>query len=161
MDIIKVSEDFAKKEYAKHDKAHSWSHVKEVMDIALKLAKSYPKADLEILKLTIIFHDISYQSYETHVEDSIKVAKKFLSKKGYPKNRIEKVLRVMIAHSGPHRRKLGDTKLIEGKIIYDADKFKYAKTSEGFKKYYPRFYLNKTKELIKKIVPKLFFKGNF
>ncbi len=150
MNIIQISEEFAKKEYAKHDKDHQWDHVEEVMKVALKLAESYPEVDLEILKLAVIFHDVSYEKYETHVDQSLKVAEKFLREHNYPQDKIQKILTVMTAHSGPHRRKLGDTNLIEGKIIYDADKFHLAKTPEGWQKYFERFYLNETRELLKK-----------
>jgi len=88
MDIIKISEDFAKKEYSKHEEPHNWDHVQKVMDIALKLAKFYPEVNLEILKLAVIFHDISYEKYETHVDESIKVAEKFLKKQDYPEEKI-------------------------------------------------------------------------
>ena len=147
--IIKTSENFAKKEYAQHDKQHQWKHVEEVMTVALKLAKSYPEVDLEILKLAVIFHDISYETYQTHVDESVAVAKKFLRENNYPEKRIQYVLAVMIAHSGPHRKKLSETDLIEGKIIYDADKFKPASaTKEGFAKYYPKLYLAEIKKLL-------------
>jgi len=131
MDILKLAEQFAKKEYAKHDADHQWSHVKEVMRIALVLAKSCPNVDLEILKLAIIFHDISYEQYETHVEKSMGVAETFLKEHQFPDDKIRKVLQVMLSHSGPHRRKSGEAQIIEGKIIYDADKFHLAKTKEG------------------------------
>ncbi len=77
MDIIKISEDCAKQEYDKHDEKHQWNHVEDVMDISFKLAKLYPLVDLEILKLAVIFHDIIYEKYESHVEDSMKAAEKF------------------------------------------------------------------------------------
>jgi len=150
MDIVKISKNFAKKKYVNHDEKHQWNHVEDVMDIALKLAKFHPEADLEILKLAIIFHDISYDRYETHVEESVKVAEKFLEEHNYPKEKIKKVLQVIISHSGPHRRNLGESKLIEGKIIYDSDKFNYSKTKEGFEKYYNKFYLDTTREFLKK-----------
>ena len=150
MGIIELAEQFAKKEYAKHDVVHQWTHVQEVMKIALHLARFYPEVDLEILKLAVIFHDISYEQYETHVEKSMKVAEMFLEKHKFSTNRMQKVLRVMLSHSGPHRRKLGEAKSIEGKIIYDADKFHLAKTKEGLDKYYNRFYLNETRDFLKK-----------
>jgi len=62
----------------------------------------------------------------------------------------------MISHSGPHRRKLGEAKLIEGKIIYDSDKFYLAITKEGLERYYNRFYLDETRDLLKKSYPELF-----
>jgi HD superfamily phosphodiesterase len=128
------------------------------MGIALKLAKFHPETDLEILKLAVIFHDISYEKYETHVEESVKVAEKFLSNNNYPADRITKVLTTMLSHSGPHRRKLGEARAIEGKIIYDSDKFYIASTEEGFEKYYPSFYLDETRNMFKKTFPKLFNK---
>ena len=77
------------------------------MNIALKLVEFHSEADLEILKLAVIFHDISYEQYETHVEESIKVAGKFLNEQNYHEDKIKKVLQVMISHSSPHRRRLG------------------------------------------------------
>jgi len=149
--ILQISEEFARKEYAKHDEKHQWGHVEEVMTVALKLANYYSQTDLEILKLAILFHDICYDNYITHIEKSMAMAKQFLLKHHYPENRIQLVLDVILAHSGPHRKKFGDTKLIEGKIIFDADKFRAATTPEGFVKYGPRFYLNETREILKKL----------
>lgn len=156
MSILKIAEKFAKKEYAKHDENHQWTHIKKVMNIALKLAKFHPKVDLEILKLAVIFHDISYEQYETHVEESMKVTKKFLKEHNYPKDKMNKVLQVMISHSSPHRRKLGEAKMIEEKIIYDSDKFYIVQTPEGFEKYYSRFYLKETRELFNKLGTRFF-----
>ena len=34
--------------------------------------------------------------------------------------------------------------------IYDSDKFHLAKTKEGFEKYYNRFYLDETRNLLKR-----------
>jgi len=133
MNIIDISTAFAKKEYAKHDKNHRWSHVQGVMKIALKLAKFYPKTNLEAIKLAVIFHDITYNNYKTHVDDSVKTAEKFLTAQKYPKRKIEKIKKIIFAHSSPHRRKFGDTKIIEGKIIYDSDKFELAITPKGQK----------------------------
>ena len=148
IDIVTISQKFAKVEYSKHDEYHQWRHVEGVMRVALELAKNYKNVDLEILILAVIFHDISYKRYETHVEESLKVAENFLKKQNYLIERTNKVLEVMLCHSGPHRRKFGEAKSIEGKIIYDADKFNLAKTKEGFNRYYNKFYLNKTRELL-------------
>ena len=156
MDIIKTSELFAKKEYAKHDEIHQWDHIEDVMNVALKLTKFYSKVDLEILKLAIIFHDISYEQYETHVEESIKVAKKFFKEQDYPEDKTKKVLQVMISHSGPHRKKFGEAKSIEEKIIYDSDKLHLAKTKEGFEKYHDKFYLDETRDLLRESCPEFF-----
>jgi HD superfamily phosphodiesterase len=156
MNILKLAEQFAKKEYKKNDKMHQWNHIEEVMKLALYLSKSHPETDMEILKLAIIFHDINYEQYDTHVEESIKVAEKFLKDNNYPSEKISKVLQIMISHSSPHRKQIGEAQSIEEKIIFDSDKFAIASNPSGFEKYYPLLYLDKTRKLIKKLSPKLF-----
>lgn len=148
MNIIQLTKQFAKKEYARHDPLHQWNHVEAVMKMAIKLASFYPETDLEILKLSVMLHDISYEKYETHVDESVKVAEKFLRKNKYPEDKIKKVKTVILAHSSPHRKKLGDTDLIEGKVLYDSDKFYMGLTNEGYKKYHDTFYLKETKEIL-------------
>ncbi len=143
--IINETLAFAQKEYEKNNK---WNHIKQVMEIADYLSKFYVSVDIEILKLAVILHDVSYNSYETHVEDSMKVANNFLEKIWYPRGRILQVLSVMQDHSWPHRKRNGEAKTIEWKIIYDADKFYSALTQDGYEKYFDQFYLKETKDLI-------------
>ncbi|MBT3985062.1 HD domain-containing protein [archaeon] len=150
MDIIQKAEEFAKKEYKKNDSFHQWSHIQNVLKRALEIAEQLKDVDYEVLKLAIIFHDIDYRKYETHVEASIEVAETFLKKEGYPKERIEKVKEIMLNHSSPHRRKFGEAKLLEGKIIYDADKSISMGDAEFYKKYYIKLYLDETRKLVKK-----------
>ena len=96
MHIIQKAEEFAKKEYKKNDSFHQWSHIQNVLKRALEIAEQLKDVDYEVLKLAIIFHDIDYRKYETHVEASIEVAETFLKKEGYPKERIEKVKEIPI-----------------------------------------------------------------
>jgi len=150
MDLIKKACFYARKRYQKNDHKHQCSHVENVLKRALEIAKNFKNVDYEALELAIIFHDIDYSSYETHVEESMKVAEEFLKKNNYPKDRIEKVKEIMLNHSGPHRSKLGNATLLEGKIIYDADKSIFINTIELYEKYYPRLYLDVTKKMVKK-----------
>jgi HD superfamily phosphodiesterase len=151
MDIIKKAEEFAKKEYQKYPE-RGWKHVEDVLKRALEIAENFDNVDYEALKLAIIFHDIDYPSYETHVEDSIKVAENFLKENGYPDERIEKVKEIMLNHSTPHRKKFGEAKLLEGKIIYDADKSIYITDSKTYERHFPKLYLEETRRLVKKLV---------
>jgi HD superfamily phosphodiesterase len=80
--IIEEATEFAKKEYAKHDPMHQWDHVVQVMEIADYLTSCRAdEVDTEILKLAVILHDVSYDEYESHVDDSVKVAWDFLTSK--------------------------------------------------------------------------------
>ena len=157
MDIIKKAEVFARKEYGKNDPFHQWQHVESVMKRALEIAKHLEGVDYEVLRLAVIFHDIDYYSessyeenYKNHVENSIRVAERFLRDNGYPEERIEKVKEIMLNHSTPHRRRFGDAKLLEGKIIYDADKSLFITDSRTYKKYFPRLYLEESRRLVRK-----------
>ena len=129
MDIIITAKEFAQNEYVKNDPKHQWGHIEEVMQRAMEIVTVLEKKDIpvdkEALQLAIIFHDIDYESYETHVDASMSVAKEFLEQHNYPEERIAKVVNIMRDHSTPHRKKFGDAQLIEGKIIYDADKSIY------------------------------------
>ena len=157
MDIINKSIDFAKKEYQKNDPLHQWNHVENVMKRAIEIANQLENVDYELLKLGIIFHDIDYNSesnfkenYKNHVENSIKVAEKYLKDNEYDKEKIKKVKQIILEHSTPHRKQYGDAKTKEGKILYDADKSIFITNSEKYKKYYSRLYFDISKKLVLK-----------
>lgn len=159
--IIKKAEKFAKKKYQEGDKYHNWQHVQDVLEVALKLSKHYPDADLEVLKLAIIFHDVDYTNPETHALDSSKIAEEFLVKLKYPQEKIEKIVKVILSHSSKQRKKLGDTALIEGKIIYDADKFRLACSADASEKFYKKLYLAETRLLVDEFMKKNNEKSKF
>ena len=148
MGIIDKAGEFAKEEYRKNDPKHRWGHVEAVFERAKEIGRDFEEVDWEALELAIIFHDIDYSSYETHVDKSVEIAEKFLKENNYPVERIEKVKEIMLNHSGPHRRKFGDAKLLEGKIIYDADKSIFLTTKEAYEKYFPTLYLDVTRRLV-------------
>jgi len=129
MNITEKVEVFAKKEYMKNDPKHQWKHVENVMEKALEIAKTVENVDHELLILGVIFHDVDYHSessyqenYRNHVENSAGVAEGFLKRNNYPKERISKLKQIILDHSTPYRKKFGDSKITEGKILYDADK---------------------------------------
>lgn len=157
MDIIKKAILYAKKEYEKNDPMHRWSHIEDVMERALEIAEKRKDIDYELLNLAIIFHDIDYNSeknleenYKNHVDNTIKKAVEFLKINDYPKERIERVKQIMLDHSTPHRKKFGDSNIIEGKILYDADKSIFLTTLERYNKYFSYLYLDETRSLVKK-----------
>lgn len=157
--IIEKAIKFAKVEYEKNDRLHRWSHIENVMKRASEIVEKIElPVDLELLKLAIIFHDIDYnsekdfeESYKKHPDNSVKVAENFLNKNNYPEERIEKIKEIMLDHSTPHRKTRGDSKSIEGKIIYDSDKSIGIDWSnpELCSKYFPQLYLDETREMVK------------
>lgn len=150
MFIIEKSEQFAKERYKKNDTDHQWSHVEKVRKIALELVKKFKNIDLEALQLAIIFHDIDYSNPKLHTENSVEVAEKFLQRNNYPKAKIEKVREIMLSHTTHLRRKFGEARLTEGKILYDADKIVASLLQN--KDFSHLFYLDKSKKLLKKLM---------
>lgn len=149
MNYFEKIEQFAKIEYSRHDDFHQWSHVEDVLEVALHLASFYTEVDLEILKIAVIFHDITYENYDTHVDKSVETTKKFLEEIQYPEKKIKKIVEVIYDHSWPHRKKNWEAKTIEWKIIYDSDKFWLVMLNEDwYKKYFPQLYLQETRELV-------------
>lgn len=148
MNIIEKAEEFAKEEYLKNDSKHQWGHIQNVLNRAIEIAQNRKDIDYETLTLAIIFHDIDYRSYDTHVDASVEVAEQFLSRNDYPREKINKVKEIMLDHSTPHREKRGEAKSLEGKIIYDSDKSIFLTTKELYEKYYPKLYLEETKKLL-------------
>jgi HD superfamily phosphodiesterase len=155
MNIIDKAIDFAKKEYQKNDKHHSWNHIMDVFDRARLISQNYQNIDTELLDLAIIFHDIDYHSestpelnYTNHVDNSVEVAKKFLETNQYPNDRLNKVIEIMLDHSRPHREVRGDASSIEGEVIFDADKSIFISTQESYDRYINLLYLPETKTIV-------------
>lgn len=119
------------------------------MNRAFEISKKYKNIDFDILKLAIIFHDIDYKSYHTHVDASVRVAENFLKEKKYSIDKIKKIKEIMFDHSTPHRKKRGEATMIEGKIIYDADKSIFITNKITYQKYFPLLYLDVTKKIVK------------
>jgi len=103
------------------DPVHGWPHVKRVLEIARWIALKHPEADLEVIEMAALLHDISRNGYEVedHAMQSAIIAKELLTALGYPKDKLQKVVSAIETHSYSSGRK-PDT--IEGMILSDADK---------------------------------------
>lgn len=106
------------------DGAHNVEHIVRVYDWSRELAKNYPKADLNVLKVAAYWHDVGrkYKSQKTDNHNIIsgKMVEEYLLKKEAPKVYISKVKEAVINHSFKFK-----SKSIEGKIIHDADKLAF------------------------------------
>ncbi|MBZ1345455.1 MAG: HD domain-containing protein [Candidatus Nealsonbacteria bacterium] len=104
--------------------SHDWDHVERVYNLALKIGKK-EKADLEILKLSAILHDIGRKHQDEvngridHGETGAKLAKKILEKYNFERKKVEKII-----HCVETNRFRGNKKpeSKEAKILFDADK---------------------------------------
>jgi len=108
------------KEYFKNSKpTHDFSHVKRVYNLCMKIGKK-EKADLEVLRLASLLHDIGrIKGDEDHEIYSAEIAEKIMDKYKID----EKTKRNVIHCIKTHRyRNNAVPETLEAKILYDADK---------------------------------------
>jgi len=97
---------------------HSYSHVDRVFRIATFLVKR-EKADVELVQIGAILHDIGRTVGEPHNETGARLASEILSGTDFPREKSDRVARIVLHHALPLRDKL---ETLEEKIVWDADK---------------------------------------
>ena len=112
--------------YPKHDWAHGRNHIERVLKMAIEIGKQ-ERADLEIVELATILHDI-FQNREAHASiegfrhetEGSKEARKILTKLGLADRTVDAVCHCIESH----RKRSGRTEpqTIEAKCLFDADK---------------------------------------
>jgi len=109
---------------------HDWSHIERVMKLALKIGKQ-EKADLKIIQVAVLLHDIGRKFEMTHKgqKDGVKICHAIESKREAQKilkkfKKITQTEKENILHSvEAHRsRNALIPKTLEAKVVFDADK---------------------------------------
>lgn len=114
----------AKKHFIRARGSHNFDHVERVLKMATRIGKK-EKADLEILKLAAILHDISRHNSDKekgqtdHAKDGADTAAEILKKYKFPEEKIAKIIHCIKAH---RFRGTVKPKTLEAKILFDADK---------------------------------------
>jgi len=104
--------------------SHDWDHTERVYNFCLRIGKK-ENADMEILKLAAILHDIGREEEDRlngkicHAEKGAILAKKLLEKYNIKKEKIEKIYHCIKCH---RFRGNNIPKAKEAKILFDADK---------------------------------------
>jgi uncharacterized protein len=103
--------------------AHRMDHFHRVACNARSILKFYPDADVEILYLAVLLHDVDqpFNDKANHVARSAALAERLLSEIEYPPARAARVLDLIREHSTEH---IGSVRpsTIEARILFDADK---------------------------------------
>ncbi len=105
-------------------KSHDWDHTWRVLNLCLHIGEK-EGADLEILKLAALLHDIGREEQDInngkvcHAQRGGEIARELLEKHGYSPEIMERV-----AHCIETHRFRGDKKprSKEARVLYDADK---------------------------------------
>ena len=123
-DLIEKIKKEAKKYFKNAKGSHDWSHIERVYNLAMEIGRK-EKADLEILKLSAIFHDIGRKSQDRskgkndHSKIGAKLAKKILKKYNFETEKIKKIIHCIETNRFRGKKK---PKSKEAKILFDADK---------------------------------------
>lgn len=98
---------------------HNYKHTYDVVDACEEIGagSDVSSDDLEILQIAAWFHDVGYlEAQDNHEELGVKIARKFLAKEGYSKDKIEQVVACIMAT----KIDVQPTTLLQ-EIICDAD----------------------------------------
>ncbi len=112
------------KRYQKVRKSHDWEHTQRVYNLCMKIGEK-ESADLEILKLAAVLHDIGREEQDNsngklcHAQRGAVLARKILEKYNLPQEQINKIIHCIETHRF-RGDKIPCSK--EAKILYDADK---------------------------------------
>ena len=123
MDLFNQIKEEAKIFFLNVKGCHDWDHTERVYSLCMRIGKK-ENADLEVLKLATILHDIGREE-ETkskgkicHAERSAILAKKLLEKHGLEEEKIDKIIHCIETHRFRGNKK---PKSKEAKILFDAD----------------------------------------
>ena len=124
MDLVALLVEEAKHYFTNAKGSHDWDHTERVYNLCMHIGEK-ENADLEILKLAAILHDIGrkYQDKTNgkvcHAEKGALLAGELLEKYEVDKERIEKIVHCIECHRF-RGDKIPESK--EAKVLYDADK---------------------------------------
>lgn len=128
-EIRKFVEEECKKPEAKYDYELFLYHIVPVLRYVKKLGEKRG-ADLEILELAALLHDVGSVIYgrENHHITSCEIAEKNLRELNYPEERIEKIKHCILSHRGSLNIK---KESIEAEILAEADSMTHFDTIPG------------------------------
>jgi uncharacterized protein len=118
--VKKEAQDFFRNTRGSHD----WDHTERVLRLCLRIGKK-ESADLEILRLAALLHDIGRREEDSsngkicHGERGAELAGKILERHGLSKEIIARITHCIGTHRF-RRNRLPES--LEAKILFDADK---------------------------------------
>ncbi len=124
LDIIKEISDKVKNSLNNAKGSHDWEHTQRVYNLCMHIGKK-ENADLEVLKLAALLHDIARLKEDKsngeicHAEKGSEIAKEILQKYDFNNEIIENVSHCIRSHRF-RGNVLSKTK--EAKVLFDADK---------------------------------------
>ncbi len=124
MNVIAEIEDEARKAYIKEGGSHDWNHIIRVRQLCMHIG-SKENADLEVLELAAILHDIGRRQQDAtkgsscHAKVGAMIARELLVKYHLEEGVVDKVVNCIESHRFRGQRK---PKSKEAQVLFDADK---------------------------------------
>lgn len=123
-EIISRIEEEAKQYFDKAPPCHDWSHINRVYDTALQILDN-EGGNILIVKLAVFLHDLGRQKESEdpenldHAQISAEYASRILDKYDINKEIKEQIIHCVSSH---RFKKSNPPKILEAKILFDADK---------------------------------------
>ena len=100
---------------------HGWPHVKRVVRLSMRLAKTVEGVDYDVVEAAALLHDVAKHlerdgDTTDHGKLSAKMAEEFLKSAGFSEGKIEAVCHAIRVHTHG-----GEPNSVEAKILCDAD----------------------------------------
>jgi len=121
--IIQHTIDFVKETLAVSESGHDWWHIYRVHKSAVKIAQNETGADLFVVELGALLHDIADSKFHAGNEEiGPQIAHNFLSTLNVEPSVIEQVVSIIKNISFKHSFTAEEKKSLELQIIQDADR---------------------------------------
>ncbi len=119
--ILKLTDDHVKNILKNESTGHDWWHIDRVRKNALKIAKE-ESADLFVVEMASLLHDIGDRKVTGLKDDSIEPAKSFLDSTDMHTDIKERILEIIDKMSFSKNIESMKELSIEGKVVQDADR---------------------------------------
>ena len=122
-EVLRLTEAHAKEVLSKGEPGHDWWHTRRVWQTALKIAKHKKEADLFVVQLGALLHDIADWKFHKKGSKTEKaLIRDWLNKMGAEKDTIDKVSYVVEAVTFKGAKAKDEVSSIEAAIVQDADR---------------------------------------
>ena len=120
-DIIQKTTEYIKKEFGDDSSGHDWWHIYRVWKNAITICE-HEKADLFIVQLTALLHDLDDWKFNESEDETPQRAKAWMESCDVDPQSIETVCEIImhISYKGAHVE--NKMKSLEGFIVQDADR---------------------------------------
>jgi uncharacterized protein len=119
--VLRKTAEFVKKKLENDSSGHDWWHIYRVWKMSNRLARSERKADLFVVQLAALLHDVAdWKFYSEHAGQA--TARKWLVGLNVPEEDVTHICHIVdeVSFKGAHVKNKINT--IEGMIVQDADR---------------------------------------